>query len=88
MTTNRSAYHPINCEFHDLLEELAFTRKPATISFLDGTGAVQRRNVTINDVYARNGAEYLSMSTEEIVRLDQLLEVGDAKLADYSQMSI
>lgn len=88
MTTNQSTYHPINCEFHDLLEDLAVTRKPTLIGFLDGTGAVQRRNATIDDVYARDGAEYLSVSTGEIVRLDQLVEVGDAKLADYSRMSI
>jgi Rho-binding antiterminator len=87
MNANRSDYLPINCEFHDLLEDLAVTRKAALISFRDGSGETQRRSTTIRDVYARDGAEYLAMSTGEVVRLDQLVEVAGAKLADYPDMA-
>lgn len=83
MTTNPSKYHPISCEFHDLLETHATARRLTQIRFRDGEGAVQFRSATITDVFARDGAEYLSMSTGEILRLDQLLEVDDAKRADY-----
>lgn len=34
------------------------------------------------DVFALDGSEYLSMSTGETVRLDQLVAVDDFKLAD------
>jgi len=83
MTTEPAPYLPINCEFHDLLEALATTRKPAQIGFRDADGAVQRRTAAITDVFARDGAEYLSMSTGETLRLDQLVEVDGENLADY-----
>jgi Rho-binding antiterminator len=83
MTTIPAKYHPISCEFHDLLEAHATTRTPVQIQFLDEAGAVQVRSAAITDVFAREGAEYLSMSTGETLRLDQLIEVNGAKLADY-----
>ncbi len=83
MTTNPSKYEPISCEFHDLLEVHATTRKPAQIHFLDRDGTLQNRHATIIDVFAKQGADYLTLSTGETLRLDQLIEVDDAKLADY-----
>lgn len=83
MTTNPSQYQPISCEFHDLLEVHATTRKPVQMQVRDENGAVKLYTASITDVYARNGAEYLSMSTGETVRLDLLVEVDGAKLANY-----
>ena len=42
---------------------------------------VQHRSATIADLFARDGVEYLAISTGETVRLDQLLEVDDFKFA-------
>lgn len=78
-----STYRPISCEFHDLLEDLATMRKPARIRFVDAQGAEQHRDAVIADVFARNGAEYLSTSSGETLRLDQLVAVGGANLADF-----
>jgi Rho-binding antiterminator len=83
MATNPSSYHPISCEFHDLLEARATARKPVQIRFHDAAGAVQTCSAVITDMFARSGAEYLVLSTGETLRLDQLIEVDDAKLADY-----
>ncbi|GGC97982.1 hypothetical protein [Undibacterium terreum] len=83
MTTNPSKYEPISCEFHDLLEVHATKRKPTQIHFFDSDGTAQTRHATITDVFARQGADYLSLSTGETLRLDQLIEVDDAKLANY-----
>lgn len=83
MTIPPDAYIPINCEFHDLLEALATTQKPAQVGFRDAEGAEQHRTATIVDVYARDGAEYISLSTGETLRLDQLLKVDGENLGDY-----
>jgi Rho-binding antiterminator len=83
MTATPSNYQPISCEFHDLLEVHATRRKPARIALLDADGAEQLRNAVITDVYAKAGADYLAMSTGETLRLDQLIEVDGARLADY-----
>jgi Rho-binding antiterminator len=88
MTTERTDYHPINCEFHDLLEDLATLRKLAQIAFRDEGGITQYRGAVITDVFARDGAEYLSLTTGETVRLDRLVEVSGARLADYGESSI
>jgi Rho-binding antiterminator len=83
MTTHPSTYRPISCEFHDLLEDHATTRRAMQIRFRDAEGADQLRRAVIIDVYARAGAEYLSTSTGEVVRLDHLVDVDGVRLADY-----
>jgi len=69
-------YHPISCDFHDLLEALATSRQLAQIRFLDGGGTLQLRDAAITDVFSRDGAEYLVISTGETLRLDQLVTVN------------
>ena len=83
MTDVFGIYSPINCEFHDVLEALATTGKPAAIRFLDERGVAQLRMATVDDLYARNGAEYLSLSSGEIVRLDRILEADGEILKNY-----
>ena len=83
MTADKDPYVPINYEFHDLLESLATTQKPAQIRFRDAQGVEQHRTVAIADLYARVGAEYLVLSNHETLRLDQLVQVDGENLADY-----
>lgn len=81
MTTR--PYQPISCDFHDLLEVHALQRRPTAVRFCDADGQLQTREALITDVHAKSGADYLTLSTGETVRLDQLIQVGQAKLADY-----
>lgn len=84
MTTHSpSPYQPINCEFHDLLEAHATLRKPVQIGIRDATGAIQSCTATITDLYAQDGAEYMSISTGETVRLDQIEEIDGTKLSSF-----
>lgn len=86
MSTRSTDYQPISCEFHDLLEDLATTRKPAHIRFsVDEEGAYAERflKAVIVDVYAREGVEYLETREGRIVRLDRLVEVDGVRLADF-----
>ena len=76
-------YKPISCDFHDVLESLATSRKPAKVRFLDNEGALQHRSAVIQDVYSRDHAEYVSLSSGEVVRLDRLIAVDREKLAEY-----
>jgi Rho-binding antiterminator len=75
-------YHPISCDFHDSLEALATSRQLAHIRFLDSSGILKHRNAAITDVFSRDGAEYLVISTGEILRLDQLVAVNGTSLPD------
>lgn len=83
MTDQRSDYQPISCEYHDLLEVHASRRTPARVTFRDDDGAVTSVDAVITDVFARAGADYLSLSTGQTLRLDQLIEVDGVKLADF-----
>jgi Rho-binding antiterminator len=83
MSPQPTEYRPISCDYHDLLESFAIARVSAQIRFRDAEGVVQRRSAAITDVFARDGSEYLLVSTGETVRLDHLLAVNDFKLADY-----
>ena len=78
------SYVPISCEFHDLLEVHATTRRPTALRFRDSSGTEQARSAVITDVYARSGAEYLSMDSGETLRLDQLIEVAGVELRTCS----
>ena len=78
-----SDYQPISCDFHDLLEVHATKRQPTPVQFRDADGQLQTRVAVITDVYAKEGADYLTLSTGETLRLDQLVEVDQARLADY-----
>ncbi|HEY0661932.1 MAG TPA: hypothetical protein VGD21_11515 [Lysobacter sp.] len=83
MTRERIPYHPISCEFHDRLEDLATVGTSAHIRFRDESGGDQQRDAVITDVFARNGEEFVSLSTGEELRLDRLVEVDGARLADF-----
>lgn len=83
MTSTPSQYIPVSCEFHDRLEDLATLRKQASVSYLDDDGAPQQRSVVIKDVFAREGADYVALSSGETVRMDRLVEVDGYRLADF-----
>lgn len=83
MATEPSDYRPISCDFYDILEAAATARKPVHVRYLDDEGAVQHRHATILDVFSRSGTEYLRISSGETLRLDRLLAVDKAKLADF-----
>ncbi|MBP0628289.1 hypothetical protein [Cupriavidus sp. AcVe19-1a] len=75
-------YIPISCEFHDRLEALATVRRPAVIRYRDHEGAAQQVTATITDIFSRERAEFVSLSSGEALRLDQLVEVNGDKLSD------
>ncbi len=80
MTDHASTYHPISCDFHDLLEIHATSRKPVPIVYRDDAGNAATVSAVITDVFARSGADYLSLDSGDTLRLDRLIEVDGVKL--------
>lgn len=76
-------YRPVSCEFHDVLEALATTGKNAELEYRDAEGTLRNASAVIRDVYAHDKAEYLTLSTGETLRLDQVVAVNGAKLVDF-----
>jgi Rho-binding antiterminator len=73
-----SDYEPIDCADHDRLESLATLRQIARISYRNDAGETREVEDLIEDLYARDGVEYLRTAGGEEVRLDWLESV-DAK---------
>jgi Rho-binding antiterminator len=76
-------YIPINCEFHDRLEDLATLRKPAVIHYLDENQATQQVEAVIKDVFSREGEEFIALNTGDLIRLDRLIEVDGVRLDTF-----
>lgn len=76
-------YSPVNCEFHDVLEHHATKRAAVRVRFRDEAGAQHERDAVITDVFARDGADFLSLDTGETVRLDRVVDVDGVKLAEF-----
>lgn len=70
-----TSYHPISCDFHDVLESLATSRALARVRFHAEEGTLHERIASVQDVFSRAGEEYLVISTGETVRLDRLVDV-------------
>lgn len=82
MKNERNPYRPISCEFHDRLEDLATLRRIVRIGYFSETGT-RYRDAVITDVFARAGEEFVVLDASEHVRLDHLVEVDGARLADH-----
>lgn len=72
-------YAPISCEFHDVLEGIAATRRISEIVWIDPGNSRCARTGKVTDVYAHAGAEYLAMDSGEIIRLDHILQADGIK---------
>ncbi len=70
-------YIPIDCNFYDRLLHHATRRETVEITYQssEGTGEMTIHAI-IQDVYTREGAEYLQLKKGETIRLDRLVRVG------------
>jgi Rho-binding antiterminator len=77
MTQDR--YEPISCDYHDLLEAAATTRKEVVLEF-DAQGTRQRERGRIGDVYTSRGAEFVRLDGNNgcrEIRLDQIVSMRE-----------
>ena len=67
-----NAYQPVQCDFHDTLEDAAVRRRTCRVRYRDERGRPHDVTTTLQDVFARDGAEYARLGTGVLVRLDRL----------------
>ena len=77
------AYHPINCEFHDVLEATATQRRSVPIQYLDAQGMAVDVHARIVDLGARAGAEYMQLDDGSTVRLDRIVSVDEVEATRF-----
>ena len=76
MSPTDPPYRPIDCSLHDELEAAATRRDLVDVTYAAPEGEQRLTEVQIVDVGARDGAEYLRLSTGVEVRLDRILELN------------
>ena len=74
-----SDYVPINCTFHDRLEDYAVRGSVVPICLIENDANIEIE-ARIKDVFAKNGADFakleLTDGTEKLIRLDRLVTVN------------
>ena len=76
-------YQPISCDFHSELELFALRQQPVEITYLLPTGLQATIFTPIQDLFTRNGEEFLLLPDGNEIRLDQLISVGGKLLSFY-----
>ncbi|MFZ6843352.1 hypothetical protein [Undibacterium sp. RuTC16W] len=76
-------YLPVNCEFHDVLESLATRRKRIVVHYHAGDGSLRSAESVITDVFAKSGADWLSLDGVTTVRLDHIHSVDGIARKDF-----
>ncbi len=76
----KDPYVPIDCEFHDRLEDAAIKKKRVTIEFW--RGEIQESiDAAIEDIRIEDGAEVMILDTKiEPIRLDSIISFDGNKL--------
>ena len=74
-------YTPIACTVHDRLESWAVRRQPVELVWTEG-GADRSATTTVEDVFARDGADWVRLGTGDVVRADALVRADGRALND------
>lgn len=68
-------YHPINCEFHDVLEAVATERRRVPIVYATEGRTPAGVDARITDLGAKDGIEYMHLDDGSRIRLDDIVSV-------------
>jgi Rho-binding antiterminator len=72
-------YSPIACGFHDRLEHHAIRRTPVEVVWREGD-AEHRATTTVDDVFARDRADWVQLGVGTTVRADALVSLDGIAL--------
>jgi Rho-binding antiterminator len=73
----KEKYVPINCDFHDLLEELSTLKRACAIVYEDEAGREQFTHGHIVDLFSKDHEEFMRLNNDLVIRLDQVKRVND-----------
>jgi Rho-binding antiterminator len=82
----RDKYIPVSCDFHDELTTLATLSEPVKIFVFNEEGTLDSITGIIEDVYTRNGEEFLLVNNNKPVRLDKIITLNGKPGPDYDRL--
>ncbi len=71
----KSPYQPIDCEFHDTLEEACVLKLRVDFQFVDDNGDTQNYSGQLLDFKTKDGEEFVKLQDGKWLRLDKLNHV-------------
>jgi Rho-binding antiterminator len=78
-------YIPVSCDFHDEMIVLATYKKPVKLFVFNEEGTLDGLTGIIEDVYTRNGEEFLLINNNP-VRLDKIITWNGKPGPDYGRL--
>lgn len=84
---SEASYRPIDCGFHDELLARAIRKVPVEVVYTDERGGEAKAVDLIEDVFARDSAEFLRLKSGVEIRLDKLVRVDGISAPDESASS-
>ncbi|TVP45635.1 MAG: hypothetical protein EA350_08810 [Gemmatimonadales bacterium] len=78
--TTDSGYEPIACSVHDKLEETAVRRTVAHFVVREEDGETRELQDRVEDVFARDGVEFMRTGEGHEIRLDRLESVNGERV--------
>jgi Rho-binding antiterminator len=76
-------YQPISCDYYDELTLLAMRRTACPIIYKKEDGTEVTVETVIQDIFTRNGEEFLLLPDGLEIRLDQLVSVAGKALSGH-----
>jgi Rho-binding antiterminator len=78
-----SNYKPVENRFRQAIESLVAARKKATFNYITDLRELLTTTGLAREVVSRNGADYLTLSTGEEIRLDRIVRVDNTLAPGY-----
>lgn len=75
----KEKYKPIACQFYDVLEMHASRKEEIIIAYFESEQSVKTISTKIEDIKTRDKEEFLVLSDNSEIRLDQILSVNDSQ---------
>ena len=73
----KKQYIPINCSYYDRLEAWATLKTEVSVDYLNEREEPENTKGYIKDLITKEGAEYVLLSDDKLIRLDYLLKIND-----------
>jgi Rho-binding antiterminator len=78
-----SDYKPVESHFRQSIESLVAERKKVTFNYVTDLRELLTATGLAREVVSRNGADYLTLSTGEEIRLDRIVRVDNTLAPGY-----
>ena len=78
-----SDYKPVAGDFRRAVESLVAERKKATLNYITDLRELLATTGLAREIVSRDGADYLTLSTGEEIRLDRIVRLDDTLAPGY-----